>query len=431
MLRKTWLRYRLDLGLALLLYLGLATMVHPANVQWLGREEAFAVATSIAFLVSCTLALRWTVRLFRLSRGFIWNPEERAVGGTVMAEFALVLPVVLLLIGTVVQIALISQAALVLRYASFVAARSAMVQFEAEASGNALHTIWQVAPLPEPLDIDRPEQAALMVLASISGRAASSDTSSSAMNDVLLAQGEAWQGGNYEERFAYADRATTQDWKPGDEPWGEWWDSVRGQSPNSVFSPFIPRSTHALQPARQRSGDGTDNAYLLPKPPELVGVIPDRIEYELPLDLPSPLDKVPGLPSSIPINIPLPSEINDVASALDDTLDLVRTGSAQLIRDFADGNLNNDWFGPKPVSLNLIFDFRLAIPSLIQLVPGMTVESPDGNGRAFRLEHWELFRVDLQSTGGRRGVLGAIPKVPDVYNRSSIPNTPLYWRLRK
>ncbi len=175
---------RPDLAAGLVAWFGVDVMAHPHRLIALVGDPrlthtlAFEIGTGIAFFACAFLALRWVVRLVRAGRRLSWDPALRATQGTVMAEFALVLPVVLLLIGTVVQISLIAQAAVVVRYATFVAARSAIVSFEADVrpdltAGGAqgLLAALQLPPFPEWVDDERPERAAFMVLATLSPRA--------------------------------------------------------------------------------------------------------------------------------------------------------------------------------------------------------------------------------------------------------------------
>jgi hypothetical protein len=120
----------------------------------------------------------------------------------------------------------------------------------------------------------------------------------------------------------------------------------------------------------------------------------------------------------------------------------MRTGSASAIRAFAESDFNIDPFAPKEVEITLEYDFVLAIPSLLQLAPGVTVTSKGNGKRAFRIrqnqdeDSKKYFTVRLQSTGGRRSILAFMPKVPDlagsIGGRSfeTVPNTPLYWRMR-
>lgn len=395
---------------------------------------AFELATWISLVTFAVLSLRGVVLLVRAGRRLTGSVASFATQGTVMAEFALVLPVVLLLIGTVIQIALIAQAAVVVRYAAFTAARSAMVNFEADTNtdltssgGQGLLAALQVPPFPEWVDPASPERAACMVLASLSPRASTPDAEGRQMDRLLRAQGAAWAHGDFPRRLAYARAATRvttirrrhRGGLGGDA--AAWHDS---------FTPLIPLPENAVQPARQLQNEG-EIGYLLPEPPPVASILPDRIPIRIPIPIPEPFDAVID-PITISFDIPLPVEmIEPLTEQLDAGIDVLRTGSAVAIRGFARSPFNIDPVSPKEVEITLVYDFELAVPSLLQLAPGVTRPAADGSGRAFRLQHSDYFTVRLQSTGGRRTLLGLFPVVPDIVGREWVPNTPLYWRSRE
>ena len=468
-LRRIAKASRLNLALGGMGWLGLIGMTRPVDfaafIDRSGFDGVIAFDTALigAFLAFSWLTYRFGAQLLRNSRRFHWDPETRAVSGTVMAEFALVLPIVLLLLGTVIQIALIANAALVVRYAAFVAARSAMVSFQADmgrdllsSPGASLTSMFQMPPFPEFVDRERPEHAATMVLASISPRATENDPTGVFMSEVLKANGDVWDSGNFAQRVTYARAATTvmtikdrmqEKHGAAGGVFAAWHDSL---------SPLIPEPEHVLQPARQRVS-GTDNAYVLPSPPPLDSLIPDAIPITLTVPLPSEATAVLGVvgvdPPSITIDIPLagPKQLMaPLLSQMDAGINVMRTGSGSAIRAFARSPANIDILAPKEVEITLVYLFRLSIPSLIQLAPGVTEPAPLGNGRAFKFEHPEYFSVRLQSTGGRRTLLGILPKVIDIKGTlgtlwdadssddddvsaefKTVDNTPLYWRPRE
>jgi hypothetical protein len=86
-----------------------------------------------------------------------------------------------------------------------------------------------------------------------------------------------------------------------------------------------------------------------------------------------------------------------------------------------------DPFSPKEVEVELEYYFQLAIPSLVQL-PGVSASRPGYPGPHFLLRHRHYFTARLQSTGGRRTLLGLIPWIPQVFG--PVWNTPLYWITR-
>jgi len=460
-LRPTAKALGLNATLGVLGWIGLFGMARPLELAAFVNSPkfdpvlAFDAAVILSFLAFSLLTLRGFSFLVRRSRSFSWDPETRTVSGTVMAEFALVLPVVLLLLGTVIQISLIANAALVVRYAAFVAARSAIVSFEADmgrdllsSPGASLTSMFQMPPFPEFVDPERPTEAAALVLASISPRAASRDLRGDFMQAVLEDNGDQWEQGNFSQRVTYARAAmtlTTIRDRLG--VFGGWHDSL---------SPLIPEPKHALQPARQKADGGTDNAYLLPSPPPLDSLIPDSIDIEVTLPVPSEVDALlsvagvekPGVTIPIPLDGPK-KLMKPLLDQMDEGINVLRSGSAAGIRAFAESPANVDLLAPKEVNINLEYLFRLTIPSLIQFTPGVTEADPLGNGFAFRLQHPEYFSVRLQSTGGRRTLLGIIPKVLDIKGTlgtlwdadssdddevtkefKTVPNTPLYFRIR-
>ena len=251
------------------------------------------------------------------------------------------------------------------------------------------------------------------------------------MERLLKAQGPAWGGGDYARRMAYARAVTTLTTNRDKHGGGfvgdlsAWHDS---------FTPLIPLPEHVVQPARQKNNPN-QLGYLLPQPPPLSSIIPSAIPSDIPIPIPSPFDKfIP--PISISFSIPLPTSLLDpLTSKLDVGIDALRTGSAAVLRQFARSPFNVDPLSPKEVEVNLVYHFKLAIPSLLQLAPGVTDDPPQGlpsgSGRFFKLKHGHYFTARLQSTGGRRTLLGLFPYVPDIFGFSMVPNTPLYWRPRE
>lgn len=467
-------------GDALLLVAGLQALVwmarpeelvHFVGPQVLDGSRAFDVAVVLALGLFAVLSLRFLTRLMSAARRVSWDPALRGEQGTVMAEFALVLPIVLMMLGTVMQIALIANAALVVRYAAFAAARSAIVSFEAEMPGageiadpSSLLSTLQAPPFPEWVDRTRPEHAAALVLASISPTMPGiGSPESGAMRELLLANAPSWDGGGYNDRVTYARAAMTlrtiADKYNDDDGSGSfggdmeaWHDSV---------PPLIPMPEHAVQPQRLRDATPEERenlGYLVPSPPDLADLIPNEINIEIDIPLPSNIQLVmdtvgidnPSIPfPPIPLG-PVKSAAGPLLDQLDAGVDVLRSGAASGIRTYARSGLNVDFIGPKEVEISLTYAFKLNLPSILQLVPdgfGLTEPAPGGLGRAFRIQQRDRrvnvagssvsdagdYTVRLQSTGGRRTLLGIVPKVPDVYKAvtefefETVNNTPLYF----
>jgi len=172
---------------------------------WANR--AFDVGLFGAMILLCVLAFRVLRRLGGAGRR--WRAVQaaevagprRAVAGTIMVEFALALPIVMLIMGMVIQLALLANASLVVRYAAFSAARVAIISFERPQAWSIEESLSN-----QPEKIDR---AAQLVLATISPRAGGTDASAWAMRRILARQHGPWGDRHYHERMSYAKAATT------------------------------------------------------------------------------------------------------------------------------------------------------------------------------------------------------------------------------
>lgn len=451
--RACFRRHRCDL---LLLAGGLQALVWMARPDELaalsgsgalGHDTAFEVATALALGAFAVLSLRTLFVLYRTMRKLSWEPALRAEQGTVMAEFALVLPVVLMMLGTVFQVALVANAALVVRYAAFTAARAAIVSFEADISD--FSGMVQFRPLPERVDMDRPTIAASLVLASISptlNRSASSEASR-ALAEALIVNGDGWEEPDFSERVAYAKQAMVL--------------RIEDAYVDSL-PPLIPLPEHAVQPGRARLVSPAERerlGYTLPKPPKLETLIPNEVEVVL-FEPPAAAEAIAseiGVPlDSLDISISIPLDevkrkAGPVLDEFDNGLEILRQGQGSVVRSFARSPLNIDAFGPKEVEVELQYRFKLNLPSILQLVPdrlGLTTEAP-GGGRAFLIRQSEAERtiggstvtdpgdytVRLQSMGGRSNPLGTIPLLPTLsastFQLTSVLNTPLYFIPRQ
>lgn len=439
-------RFRVDLVAGAITWCGMLAMAHPDRlVDLVGREHigqklAFELGVYTAFIATSFLAMRWVVRLARTTRRISWNPAHLGVQGVLAAEFALVLPLALLLIGTVVQIALISQAYVVAHYAAFAAARSAMVNVDdaiQPALGNVNH--------------DPVKAAACTVLAALSPPEVSSGYAQRAKDlDVLLiAQNSAWDGGRYSARYKYAEAATVVKTEFG---------TGKVEQYARSLQPMFPRLEHILEPKVTWDG-GSPQGGNFPAPEGLQNVLPT--EYNFPLFEGAALD-VPPLPAWTlpPITLPIPIDaltgglISTINGLLNKAIKMA-VGAGWTVYDKVTSveNVNVDPFSPQEIEVRLEYSFRLAIPSLFNWVPAITVAAPSAStltsGRAFVLKFHEESRVGygpngdalghpdylgvrLQSTGPRRRLGGLFPYVLDVDalmtgGQVGAWNTPLYW----
>ncbi|MHC4564001.1 MAG: TadE family protein [Planctomycetota bacterium] len=394
---------RVEAVLAGTAYAGLLVVAHPVGTAalvdlpkfpWANRLFYAGLAVALAAL-GC-LALRLWARLLSGGRARPEPGECRAVAGTVMVEFALVFPLVLLVMCLIIQLALIANASLVVRYAAFASARSAMVNLQSNP--------WTVPPSPwEPVEPANPELAAHLVLASLSPKTSGGVSAAQAMERILQAQGGIWVGREYAPRLDYTVQATTVDARSG-------------------YSQFVPVREHLIPPAgtaynlplitaarvmeklneqigRQCAGDSSDIEVCGE------GFLEPNVDVEI---------TVWGVPLP-PLNLPNPA-YDPLHNLFQNGLGWLSSNSPVALYAFADTFLNVDPFAPKQVSVKVTYDFLLTVPSL-HFVPGLNLKnSPTGSGaKVFTISH----TVRLQSAGGRQASFLNFLPVQD--------NTPLWW----
>lgn len=415
---------RVEASLAGVAYAGLLVVANPSTTAarldlpafpWANR--LFNIAIVVAMTALGCLAISLWGRLLATGHRRRVQGECRACTGTVMAEFALVLPIVLLIMSTIIQMALIANASLVVRYAAFAAARSAIVSFESEMPGFHPLTSAQFPPWPEWVDKERPQRAAHLVLASISPRTGGSETSAVSMERLLQTQQGVWQNGGYAERFRYAQEATEvytlyDDFGLA----GGWYES---------FPPLIPKLEHLVAPYPYSTGNREIyNPFLVPTDLQL---LPTSIR----------IPRVPGLPNLFPDKIDLPPRLVDPVNKLpNQLLGFMRSGQSAGVDLFANSFLNIDPMSPKEVRIRVTYKFLLTLPSLFHLIPvtdsapvvqaPSTVSAPIVGGRAFEIEH----TVWLQSTGGRKGnLLSWVPIHKKIRKGPLQLNSPFWFEL--
>ncbi|MHC4786162.1 MAG: TadE family protein [Planctomycetota bacterium] len=387
---------RVEAVLAATAYVGLLVFAHPGAAAalinlpehpWGNRLFYAGIAVAMAAL-GC-LALRLWARLLAGGRRRPARGEDRAVAGTVMVEFALVFPLVLLVMCMIIQLALIANASLVVRYAAFVSARSAIVNLQSN--------LWTAPPAPEPVEPANPQLAAHLVLASISPRTAQTSPAGAPMESLLQAQGGVWAGRSFADRLEYTEQATVV-------------------TARSSYSQFVPVREHLIPPA--------GNAYNLPLitaadvfdklnsmiPPVcrdveigdicVSGFLAPNVDVCFQIDIAPQFQGVQLF--SIPLQqcIALPNPAHDpLANLLQNGLGWLSSNSPVALYAFADTWANLDPFAPKQVSVTVEYDFLLTVPSL-HFIPGLNLkDSPTGSGaKVFPIRH----TVRLQSTGGRQ-----------------------------
>ncbi len=148
----------------------------------------------------CTIAGVLIHRLWKSGRRVLSEPLGMT-SGTVIVEFTLVMPIVLLVMGMVVQLALLANASLVVHHAAFKAARSGVVQFEREQ----FFTINESISTTNERNV---EHAALLVLTSLSPKTSGTDPGAAAMRKIFERQAGMWGDRFFAQRYRYAREAT-------------------------------------------------------------------------------------------------------------------------------------------------------------------------------------------------------------------------------
>lgn len=447
------------------------------GVSWVTEPELERILFGLCFLLAAGV-LASALRLgFRTGKRLRLRGLRSSESGTVVAEFALVLPIVILLFGTLVQLSLLANTAVMLRYAAFNAARSAIVSFESDTSLGLSTNIGQTAsvssqfpPFPELVDLHRPTLAAALVMAGVSPRPTSQaiapvlleeasdgfpDLSSVAneMDAFMAANSNGrWRPGSFAPRVHYAWAALTVETIS---------DSIfdLGGMAES-YPPLIPKPRHAIQPAQQEQS-GVENAYTLPAPPGVESLIPDSIEVPFTIPVPSDVKLVLSLTGfdsilSQSVDVPLdmlkqPAKDAGVFDKIDGSIDFLRTGSGDVIQAYAESEANVDPMSPKEVAITLSYRAHLTLPSLFQFLDSMPLfdhlvdPAPMVGGLALNMDFEDYFTVRLQSTGSRRDPWGMIPfwfdfdlskLKPEPGKKKQAPfekvwNLPLYWIPRK
>jgi len=195
----------INAGLVVYVFIALAVSTRPGDsAEFLGLERPrfsntiFDIAVFSAMIALLVLASRLILRFGRQARAV--RRLHGAQLGTVMVEFTLVFPIILLVMGMVIQLALFANASLIVRYAAFSSARVASVSYT-----RTLIAIEESIDL-EPEKID---QAAHLVLASISPATGGNDAQAALITRFQSRQNGVWGSRSYAQRMNYARAATT------------------------------------------------------------------------------------------------------------------------------------------------------------------------------------------------------------------------------
>jgi len=203
---------RVEAGLVLGVWAMVWALGHPARVAeslgmdpypWANRVFFAAAGGACAAMcvLVCRLARRLWIRMRRAAR-----TEELAFceRGVLLAEFTLALPTIAVAILVIVQLALIVHAAVVVRYAAFCAARTAIVSFRRHPDLSPIED--EITGIDEDGEV---AQSAIIVLASISPMATTGVLSiGDAAMQIHAEQAGPWGTSTLAERCYYS-RYTT------------------------------------------------------------------------------------------------------------------------------------------------------------------------------------------------------------------------------
>jgi len=186
-------------------YLALLVMTHPGRVSIvLGLDqERFSNAIfdlSIFSAIGLLLLIAYRLTSRQFSRAKALRRLHSAQAGTVMVEFAFVFPIILLVMGMIVQLALFANASLVVRYAAFSSARVAIISFTRSFTGIEASLDLE----PEKID-----QAAHLILATISPVTSGNNRQAGVISTIQARQNGQWGSRSYPQRMRYARLATT------------------------------------------------------------------------------------------------------------------------------------------------------------------------------------------------------------------------------
>ncbi len=189
-------------------FTGLVAASHPGATARLleldvypWANDIFSAGLAIAMASFMLLGIRLLLVLGRRLKSLGAGPP-RAEAGVIIVEFTLVLPIVLLVMGMCIQMALLANASLVVRHASFVSARAAIVGFERSS----------ILGLEESIpssNRQKAEKAAQLIVASISPQTSDSDAAATAIRKIFSQQAGRWGSRGYVNRMGYAKAATS------------------------------------------------------------------------------------------------------------------------------------------------------------------------------------------------------------------------------
>ena len=404
-----------DVSLALLTIAAVRALGEPLGggvIEAVGERIDVPPLFLTLFLVgasSAVLAARLCARLWRSGRA-LERTSSAVECGTVATEFVLVLPVLIVLFGTMYQTALIANAAQVIRYAAFAGARSAIVQRTADR-GLSLEFPGQLSTIQETL----PKQAVTMVLASLSPLAADEGTGSlgRSYGDFVAANGGVVRADVTAKCYGYAEANTEIEF------------TVDRTS-------VVPDDIHWVQPQYQLAA----SQGLFPTP---------SLQHVLSL-AGIDLDELTGFIEDLgPLSAAASGLFDGVLAALESVLQYVLAVPIQAFSSLFSSVVNSaagasDPLAPNEVTCTVRYMLHLPLPSLYWSIQGAQ-RSESLGGYVMQLKADDYFSVTLHMPPKRSNILSLIPNVPSassIYQRARgevsevewIHNTPMLYQPR-
>lgn len=421
--RRLYLSWGPDLALALLIALGIAAF-HAryllADRLSLSINDAFQYTLWLAFILSmlgCARVVQRMADSARRRRKRYQASLRDDETGTLSIEFLLTFPWMYIMFGLVIQWGLIGRAKILVDYAAYRAARSAIVQVESNTWG-PLYSLSPISPESVPaVREQRVRESAALILAQISpkhantGRSAwvnygygSGRTPAMAMAEAGIPRWPyAMRTDPYERRayWALLQLQAQQDGGRGfelDMRLSPLFTVDLNQFASAITNQFdrlvqmIQEYANILTQWNMAPSQTGSWGFTIPMP----WPIPD-IEVGVPLnDNTSTISDMLGLPS--------PNSIAN--SILTDILNPVRDLLLDPLNDMAENlqdNLSNIDPGnpltPREANVVLRYPYELRIPLVSQLVMPVAQTRSGYRGRFIQIEA----DISLQSTGGRAG----------------------------
>jgi len=185
-----------------------------ARTDVVASVVAFWGAATAPWIIALTVlaALEWRL-VAALTRARVPAVPGRrtAEGGTAVVEFAMLFPIAVMVLMIMVQLSLLMQGNVVINYAAYAAARSAVVQIPQDYVGEGRN---ELAVGPAGWKMDRIRRAAVLALTPIGGRVPAEDEGLAIQADLRLLYDQAGEqpraglGQAFAEKFTYCNERT-------------------------------------------------------------------------------------------------------------------------------------------------------------------------------------------------------------------------------